>query len=63
MPPGVSAILPLAAGHDQRHEHGLIHDEQPKKHKSWNYGSREQQRHAGGHEERPNPEVKTEPKW
>jgi hypothetical protein len=49
MPPGVGASLPLAASHDQRYEHGLIHDEQRQKHKSWNYGSREQESHAGRH--------------
>ena len=49
MPPDAGAFLPLAASHDQRHEHGLIHDEQRQKHEAWNHGSREQKGHARRH--------------
>jgi hypothetical protein len=59
---GAGASLPLAPGDHQWHEYGLLQDEQHQEQESWQYGTREQERHAGGDEERPEPEVEAEPK-
>ena len=59
--PGFGAFLSLGTSHHQRHKHGLVQDEQPQKHKPWNYGPCDQEGDARRDEERPEPKVELEP--